>query len=76
MVTQFAVFLYAMLTMVVLTSMKRNARLQQPSPQMMTMVGWGLFSFSSVLAVLMAGVAVALALGFQVPVAGIESALR
>jgi hypothetical protein len=34
---------------------------------MVTAVGWGLFSMSSTLAVLMGGIALALALGINVP---------
>jgi len=65
--TQFFVFAYAMLTMFVLLSMQRNQREQRPTPQMVTMVGWGLFSLSSTLAVLLGAVALALALGMHVP---------
>jgi len=71
----FGVFLYAMLTMFVLLSIERDRKLAKPSHQMMTMVGWGLFSLSSTLAVLMTGLAVALALGFNVPVAGMDAGL-
>jgi hypothetical protein len=71
--TQFFVFAYAMLTMFVLLSIQRNQQLQQPTPQMVTMVGWGLFSLSSTLAVLFAGVALALALGMQVPLGSFEA---
>ncbi|MEI9927987.1 MAG: hypothetical protein WDN44_10265 [Sphingomonas sp.] len=63
----FFVFIYAMLAMFVLVSMQRNQRMQRPTPQMMTMVGWGLFSLSSTLAVLLGAVALALALGMRVP---------
>lgn len=60
---EFFIFLYAMTTMFVILSMRRNQREQRPTPQMMTMVGWGLFSLSSTLAVLMAVLAVAAAMG-------------
>lgn len=61
------VTLYAMLAMFVILCMQRNHRDQRPTPQMMTMVGWGLYSLSSTLALLLAALAVALALGVQVP---------
>jgi hypothetical protein len=69
--TEFAVFLYAFLTFFVITCMQRHQREQRPTPQMMTMVGWGLFSLSSTLAVLLTGLALALAIGVKVPVAGL-----
>ena len=37
------------------------------------MVGWGLFSLSSTLAVLMAGLAVALALGWNLPMGTLDA---
>ena len=64
---QFGIFIYAMLSMFVITAMSRNQREARPSSDMMTMVGWGLFSLSSTLAVLMAGLAVVLALGWKLP---------
>ena len=64
---QFGIFLYAMLSMFVITTMSRNRREQHPTSEMMTSVGWGLFSLSSTLALLMAGLAVALALGWKLP---------
>jgi len=64
--TEFSIFFYAMLTSFVILSMQRNARLQRPNPEMMTMVGWGLFSLSSTLAVLLGGLALALAMGLNV----------
>lgn len=69
--TEFFVFIYAMLASFVIMSMRRNQRLQRPNGQMMTMVGWGLFSLSSTLAVLMLAFAVALALGANVSLAGL-----
>lgn len=63
--TEFCLFLYATLTMFVIIAMQRNHREQRPSSQMMTMVGWGLFSLSSTLAVLLGAVALALALGLH-----------
>jgi hypothetical protein len=64
---EFSVFIYGMLSMFVLLSAEQNRRLERPNPQMVTVVGWGLFSMSSTLAVLFGGVALALALGLQVP---------
>ncbi|MES2441891.1 MAG: hypothetical protein V4574_03610 [Pseudomonadota bacterium] len=71
--TQFFVFVYAMLAMFVLLSIQRNQQAQQPTPQMVTMVGWGLFSLSSTLALLLGAVAMALALGLQVPLGSFET---
>jgi cytochrome bd-type quinol oxidase subunit 2 len=65
--TDFFIFVYAMLTLFVLQAMGRNHRAQRPNPQMMTMVGWGLFSLSSTLAILLGAVALALALGLHMP---------
>jgi hypothetical protein len=74
--TEFFIFMYAMLTMFVIVVMQKNNREQRPTSQMMTMVGWGLFSLSSTLAMLLAAVAVALALGVQMPVpAALEAPL-
>ncbi|MBO9622916.1 MAG: hypothetical protein J7500_09415 [Sphingomonas sp.] len=63
--TEFFLFVYAMLTLFVIAAIQRNRRAQRPSPQMVTMVGWGLFSLSSTLAVLLGAVALALALGLH-----------
>ncbi|MDG2532536.1 hypothetical protein P6144_02660 [Sphingomonas sp. HITSZ_GF] len=65
--TEFLVFAYAMLAMFVIMSMQRNQREQRANSQMVTMVGWGLFSLSSTLAVLLGAVALALALGANIP---------
>lgn len=65
--TEFLVFAYAMLAMFVILSMQRNKREQRADSQMVTMVGWGLFSLSSTLAVLLGAVALALALGANIP---------
>jgi multisubunit Na+/H+ antiporter MnhB subunit len=65
--TEFFVFAYAMLAMFVIMSMQRNKREQRANPQMVTLVGWGLFSLSSTLAVLLGAVALALALGANIP---------
>jgi cytochrome bd-type quinol oxidase subunit 2 len=63
--TEFFIFVYAMLAMFVLQAMQRNQRAQRSNPQMVTMVGWGLFSLSSTLAVLLGAVGLALALGLH-----------
>lgn len=64
---EFTVFLYGLLSAFVLMSAEQNRRLSRPNPAMVTAVGWGLFSMSSSLAVLLGGVALALALGMDVP---------
>ena len=64
---EFFIFVYALLAMFVIQAMQRNQRAQRPNPQMVTMVGWGLFSLSSTLAVLLGAVALALALGLRMP---------
>lgn len=71
--TQFFVFMYAMLTMFIVLSIQRNQQLQEPTPQMVTLVGWGLFSLSSTLALLFGAVAMAMALGVQVPLGSLEA---
>lgn len=65
--TEFLVFAYAMLAMFVIQAMARNKREQRANSQMVTMVGWGLFSLSSTLAVLLGAVALALAMGANIP---------
>ena len=62
---EFFIFIYAVTAMFVVQAMRRNQREQRANPQMVTMVGWGLFSLSSTLAVLMGAVSMALALGMQ-----------
>ena len=64
---EFSVFLYGLLSMFVLLSAEQNRRLARPNPQMVTVVGWGLFSMSSTLAILFGAVALAATLGFHVP---------
>jgi hypothetical protein len=64
---EFSVFLYGLLTAFVLMSAEQNRRLSRPNPAMVTAVGWGLFSMSSTLAVLLGSIALALALGMDVP---------
>jgi hypothetical protein len=68
---QFFLFMYAMLAVFVIQAIRRNQKLQRPSHQMVTAVGWGLFSLSSTLAVLMMGVAFAVAMGFNLTRAGL-----
>ncbi|MET0307491.1 MAG: hypothetical protein ABW023_02190 [Sphingomonas sp.] len=62
---EFFIFMYAVTAMFVLQAMRRNQREQRSNPQMVTMVGWGLFSLSSTLALLMGAVGLALALGMH-----------
>lgn len=64
---EFTVFLYGLLSAFVLMSAEQNRRLSRPNPAMVTAVGWGLFSMSSSLAILLGAVALALALGLDVP---------
>ena len=70
---EFFIFIYAMMAMFVLFAMQRNRREQRPNSQMVTMVGWGLFSLSSTLAVLMGAVAMALLMGMNVPLGNFEA---
>ncbi|PVX31377.1 hypothetical protein [Sphingomonas pokkalii] len=64
---EFFVFVYAMASGFVLMTMQRNRREQRQDSPMVTMVGWGLFSLSSTLALLMGAVALAFALGVNMP---------
>ena len=73
--SQFFIFMYALLAMFVINGIQLNHRMQRPTPQMMTMVGWGLFSLSSTLALLLAAAAVALAMGAQLPLGSFEAML-
>ena len=59
----FLFLVYMMLSVFVTQSIRRNARAARPSPEIVTLVGWGLFSLSSTLAVLLGCVALALAMG-------------
>lgn len=71
---EFFIFVYAMLAMFVIFAMQRNKREQRRNSQMVTMVGWGLFSLSSTFALLMGAVALALAMGMQMQLpAGFEA---
>lgn len=53
----FAAFIYALLSVFVLTSIQRNRREQRPDAPMLALVGWGLMSASFTLALLLTGVA-------------------
>ncbi|QDX24888.1 hypothetical protein FPZ54_01810 [Sphingomonas suaedae] len=64
---EFTVFLYGLLSAFVLMAAEQNRRLARPNPAMVTVVGWGLFSMSSTLAVLFGAVALALVLGVPIP---------
>jgi uncharacterized membrane protein len=76
MMAEFFISIYAMLAMFVLFAMQRNQREQRPNPQMVTLVGWGLFSLSSTLAILLGAVGLAFALGLHMPVpAGFDAPL-
>lgn len=71
---EFFVFVYAMASGFVLLTMQRNRREQRADAPMVTLVGWGLFSLSSTLALLLGAVALALALGLRMPLpAGFET---
>jgi hypothetical protein len=73
--TEFFIVMYALLAMFVLGAVQQNERMQRPTPQMVTMVGWGLFSLSSTLALLFGAVGLALALGMQIPLGSFEAML-
>ncbi|MEO7169637.1 MAG: hypothetical protein ABIY39_04605 [Sphingomonas sp.] len=73
MMIEFSVFIYGLLSMFVLLAAEQNRRLARPNPHMVTIVGWGLFSMSSTLAVLFGAVALLLVLGFNI--AGLPAAL-
>lgn len=64
---EFSVFVYGLLSGFVLIAAAQNRRLNRPNPAMVTAIGWGLFSMSSTLAVLLGAIAFALMLGVQVP---------
>lgn len=58
----FATFFYGVLASFVMASISRNKREQRQHPQILTLFGWGMMSFSGVLAVLLlayAGLSVA-----------------
>ncbi|MFL9842209.1 hypothetical protein ABS767_14650 [Sphingomonas sp. ST-64] len=64
---EFTVFLYGLLSAFVLMVAEQNRRMARPNPAMVTVVGWGLFSMSSTLAVLFGAVSLALAFGVHIP---------
>ncbi|PCD04710.1 hypothetical protein COC42_04830 [Sphingomonas spermidinifaciens] len=64
---EIAVFLYGLCAGLVLMIATRNRREARPNPAVVTAMGWGLMSMSSVLALLLATVALAMALGAQGP---------
>ncbi|PKP88594.1 MAG: hypothetical protein CVT77_18950 [Alphaproteobacteria bacterium HGW-Alphaproteobacteria-16] len=63
---EFSVFIYGLLAGFVLLSAEQNRRQARPNPTMVTVIGWGLFSMSSTLAVLFGAIALALAFGLNV----------
>lgn len=65
-VTEFFLFIYAMLAIFVVQVAKQNAKAQRQNPQIVTLIGWGLFSASATLALLLAAVALAMATGMQI----------
>ncbi|MHA6720296.1 hypothetical protein ACX40Y_12705 [Sphingomonas sp. RS6] len=67
MAIQFFIFIYAVATMFVLMTMQRNRRSGRQTLPIVTMAGWGLFSLSSTLAILMGALGLALAMGVQMP---------
>lgn len=71
--TEFLVMMYAMLAMFVISAVQQNNRLERPTSQMVTAVGWGLFSLSSTLAVLLFAVAIAIGLGANIPLGTFEA---
>jgi hypothetical protein len=64
---QFAVFLYGLCAGMILLIAQRNRREARPNPPMVMAMGWGLISMSSVLAVLLFAVALAMAMGATGP---------
>lgn len=67
MLLEIAVFLYGLCAGLVLMIASRNRREAKPNPAVVTAMGWGLMSMSSVLALLLAAVAMAAMLGAQGP---------
>lgn len=68
MTLQIAVFLYGLCAGLVLMIAGKNQREAKPNPMLVTAMGWGLMSMSSVLALLLGTVALAAAMGAQGPV--------
>lgn len=67
MMLEIAVFLYGLCAGLVLMIASRNQREARPNPAVVTAMGWGLLSMSSVLALLLATVAMAMAMGAHGP---------
>jgi hypothetical protein len=53
----YALFLYGLLTMFVLSSMTRNVKERRPHSRVLTMAGWSLMSSSATLGLLLAAYA-------------------
>lgn len=53
----YALFLYGMLAMFVLSSMTRNVKARRPHSRALAMAGWSLMSSSATLGLLLAGYA-------------------
>lgn len=64
---EIAVFLYGLCAGMILLIAQRNRRESRPNPTVVTAMGWGLMSMSSVLAVLLFAVAFAMAMGASGP---------
>jgi Ca2+/Na+ antiporter len=67
MLLEIAIFLYGLCAGLVLMIASRNHREARPNPAVVTAMGWGLMSMSSVLALLLAAVVMAAMLGAQGP---------
>lgn len=67
MLIEIAIFLYGLCAGLVLMIASRNRREARPNPAVVTAMGWGLMSMSSVLALLLATVALAAAMGAHGP---------
>jgi hypothetical protein len=70
---EFATLAYGLLAMFVLASIERNHREERTSPQIVTLVGWGLCSMSATLSVLLMGLAVILVLGGGVDITSLAA---
>lgn len=64
---EMAVFLYGLCAGLVLMIAQKNRREARPNPALVTAMGWGLLSMSSVLALLLGAVAFAMMLGATGP---------
>lgn len=65
---EFAVFLYGLCAGLILMIAQRHQREERPMSPMVTAVGWGLLSMSSILALLLFALALAVAMGASVPI--------